>query len=90
MSGPEPGRDPGLAAERTRLARRRSVLPFLVLALLGSRAALHAPVPGLVLAALGCLGAAATGLRRPPGVLTGLVLLAAVAAALLPEGPASA
>ena len=82
--------DPGLAAERTRLARRRSVLPFLVLALLGARAALHAPVPGLALAALGCLGAAATGLRRPPGELTVLVVLLAVAAALLPAAPDSA
>ena len=82
-------RDPGLAAERTRLARRRSVLPFLVLALLGSRAALHAPVPGLVLAALGCVGAAATGLRRSPAVLTALVLLLALAAAVLPDAPPS-
>ena len=81
--------DPGLAAERTRLARRRSVLPFLVLALLGSRAALHAPVPGLLLAALGCLAAAATARRRPPAELAALVVLLAVAAALVPPAPGS-
>ena len=80
--------DPGLAAERTRLARRRTVLPFLVLALLGARAALVAPLPGIVLAGLACVAAAATAARRSPTAIAVLVVLLAVTAAALPAPPA--
>lgn len=76
-------RDLGLAGERTQLARRRTVLPFLVVALLGARAALESPVAGFAVAALAGLGAALTT-RRSPSALTAVVLLLAVAAALLP------
>ena len=75
--------DAGLAAERTALARRRTTLPFLVVALLGSRVALDAPLPGLVLALVACAGAVAA-MRLSPARLTGLVLVLAGAAALLP------
>lgn len=78
-------RDPGLATERTELARRRTVLPFLVVALLGSRAALDAPLPGLLVAALACAGAV-VALRRSPTAVTVLVALLALAA-LAVTGP---
>lgn len=74
--------DPGLAAERTALARRRTTLPFLVLSLLGARAAFDAPVAGLLLAALGAAGAV-IATRRSPGEVTVLVVLLAVAGLLL-------
>lgn len=76
-------RDLGLAGERTQLSRRRTVLPFLVVALLGARAALESPVPGLAVALLAGLGAALTT-RRSPTALATLVVLLGVAAALLP------
>ena len=72
-------RDPGLAAERTALSRRRTTLPFLVVALLGVRAALDAPLAGTVVAGLGVLGALAA-VRRSPTVLTAVVVLLSVAA----------
>ena len=68
--------DPGLAAERTALSRRRTTIPFLVVALLGVRAALDAPVPGLLVAALAGVGALAA-VRRSPSVLVVVVVLLA-------------
>lgn len=78
-------RDPGLATERTQLARRRTVLPFLVVALLGARAALDVPLPGLLVAALACAGAA-VAVRRSPTALAAVVLLLALAALAVPPG----
>lgn len=75
-------RDPGLAGERTALARRRTTLPFLVVSVLGARAALDAPLPGLLLAVLGCVGAVMATRRSPSGV-TGVVVLLAAAGLLL-------
>ena len=76
--------DSGLAAKRTALARRRTALPFLVVALLGVRVALDAPVSGLVLA--GVAGAGAVIAARGWGSLvTPAVLLLAVAALALPS-----
>lgn len=75
--------DVGLASERTRLSRRRTVLPFLVVALLGTRAGLESPVQGLTVALLAGAGAAVV-VRRSPTVLAVLVVLLAVAAALVP------
>jgi ABC-type sulfate transport system permease subunit len=80
-------RDPGLAPERTTLARRRTTIPFLVVALLGARAALDAPVAGLLVAALAGAGAVAAR-RGTPTVLTALVLTLAVAALGVPSPPA--
>jgi hypothetical protein len=71
--------DPGLAAERTALSRRRTTLPFLVVALLGARAALDAPVPGLLVTALAAAGAL-TAVRRSPSALAVVVVLLAAAA----------
>lgn len=76
-------RDPGLAAERTALARRRTTLPFLVVALLGARAALEATVPGLLLA-LVAAGGAVLVLRRRPNEIALLVVLLAGTALLVP------
>lgn len=76
-------RDLGLAGERTQLSRRRTVLPFLVVALLGARATLESPVAGFAVAALAGLGAALAS-RRSPTALATLVVLLAVGAALLP------
>jgi hypothetical protein len=76
-------RDLGLAGERTQLSRRRTVLPFLVVALLGARAALESPAPGLAVAVLAGLGALAVG-RRSPTAVTLLVVALALAAAVLP------
>lgn len=78
-------RDSGLAAERTALSRRRTTLPFLVVALLGVRAALDAPLAGLLLALVACSGAVAA-LRRSPGALTVVVVLLAAVSLLLPVG----
>ena len=77
--------DPGLAAERTALAHRRTTLPFLVVALLGARAALDSPLPGLVVTLLACVGAAVVR-GRSVNALTAVVLLLAAAALLLPPG----
>ena len=77
--------DAGLAAERTALSRRRTTLPFLVLALLAVRAALDVPVRGLLLAVVACVGAV-VALRRSPQELTLVVLLAAGCALTLPAG----
>jgi CHASE2 domain-containing sensor protein len=77
--------DAGLATERTTLARRRTTLPFLVLALLGARVALDVPVRGLLLAALSCLGAV-VAVRRSPPELTLVVLLVAACALAVPGG----
>ena len=74
--------DPGAAVERTLLSRRRTALPFLVVAAVGLRVALERPVPGLLLAVVACL--ATLALRRPALVAPGVVLLAAVAV-VLPE-----
>lgn len=81
-------RDPGLAAERTALARRRTTIPFLVVALLGVRAALDAPVPGLLVALVAALGALAA-VRRSPAQLTVLVVVLAAVSLLVPAGTAS-
>lgn len=75
--------DPGLARERTLLARRRTVLPFLLVAVLGARAALAHPGRGSLLVGLALLGAAVAQ-RGRPGALVAVVLLAAAAAALVP------
>ena len=76
-------RDAGLALERTVLARRRTAIPFLAVALLGARAALDAPLPGLLVTALA--GAGAYVVRRgSPWLLTLLVLALAVAALAVP------
>lgn len=76
-------RDPGLATERTALSRRRTTIPFLVVALLGARAGLDAPLPGLLVALLASLGAVAAR-RRGPLLLTCVVLLLAAAALAVP------
>lgn len=76
-------RDLGLATERTQLSRRRTTLPFLVVALLGARAALDAPLPGLLVAALACAGAV-VALRRSPTVLAVVVFLLALCALAVP------
>ena len=81
-------RDLGLAAERTALSRRRTTIPFLVVALLGVRAALDAPVAGLLVALVAALGAVAA-VRRTPTQLTALVLLLAALSLLLPASPAA-
>jgi hypothetical protein len=75
--------DAGLAAERTELSRRRTVVPFLVVAALAGRAALEDPLPGLALLALACAGALVVG-RAAPTLLTTVVLALAMVAALLP------
>ena len=69
-------RDPGLAEERTALARRRTTIPFLVVALLWARAALDVPVAGLLVAGLAAVGALAS-VRRSPSVLVVVVVLLA-------------
>ena len=79
--------DPGLAAERTELARRRTVLPFLAVAALSLRAALDGsgplhPWPAVLAVALAGLGAAVAP-RGGPGRITLLVVLLAVPACLL-------
>ena len=81
-------RDPGLAAERTALARRRTTIPFLVVALLGVRAALDTPVPGLLVALVAAAGAVAAA-RRPPTEVTVLVVVLAVVSLLVPVGTVS-
>jgi hypothetical protein len=74
--------DPGLARERTALSRRRTAVPFLVVALLGARAALDVPAPGLLLTAVAVAGATAVRRLRPSPLTAVVVLLAAVALAL--------
>jgi hypothetical protein len=80
-------RDPGLAPERTALSRRRTTIPFLVVALLGARAALDAPVAGLLVTAFAGAGAVAAR-RCAPTVLTSLVLALAAVAVAVPSPPA--
>ena len=75
--------DPGLAAERTALARRRTTIPFLVVALLGARAAIDSPLPGLLVALLACVGAVVAQ-RAAVDLLTVVVLLLAAAALAVP------
>ena len=75
--------DSGLAAERTALARRRTTIPFLVVALLGVRAALDGPVAGLLVTVLAGAGAYAA-LRQSPTRVTVLVLTLAAAALAVP------
>ena len=77
-------RDSGLAEERTALSRRRTALPFLVVALLGVRASLDAAVAGGLLAVVACVGAV-VAVRRSPGLVTPVVLLLAAAALAVPE-----
>jgi uncharacterized membrane protein YidH (DUF202 family) len=77
--------DEGLAAERTALSRRRTTIPFLVVALLGARAALEAVVPGLLVALLAGAGALAAT-RRSPSELTVVVSMLAAVALLVPPG----
>jgi hypothetical protein len=79
-------RDPGLATERTALSRRRTTIPFLVVALLGARAALDFPVAGLLVALIACAGAG-FALRRSPTQLSAVVMVLAVAALTLPSPP---
>lgn len=76
-------RDLGLATERTLLSRRRTTIPFLVVALLGARAALDVPLAGLLVTLLACTGAVAAQ-RRSPSLLTVVVLLLAAAALVIP------
>jgi hypothetical protein len=78
-------RDPGLAAERTAMSRRRTTIPFLVVALLGVRAALDAPVPGLLVALAAAVGAVAA-VRRSPSEMTAVVVVLAAAALLVSGG----
>ena len=78
--------DPGLASERTALARRRTAIPLLVVALLGVRAALDEPVPGLLVTVLAGAGAYAA-VRQSPTRLTALVLALAAAALAVPPPP---
>ena len=75
--------DAGLAEERTALARRRTALPFLVIAALGLRASLDAALPGVLLAVVACVGAAAV-VRRSPRLVMPAVLVLAVAALAVP------
>lgn len=81
-------RDPGLASERTALSRRRTTIPFLVVALLGVRASLDTPLPGLLVALVAALGAVAA-MRRPPTEVTVLVVVLAAVSLLVPAGPVS-
>ena len=74
--------DAGAAVERTELSRRRTALPFLVVALLGARVALDRAAPGLLLAVVACSGAVALRWSR---AVTPAVLLVAVAAVVVPE-----
>ena len=78
-------RDPGLAAERTALSRRRTTIPFLVVALLGARAALESALPGLLLAVVAAAGAVVV-IRRSPHEVAVLVVVLAAAALVVPEG----
>lgn len=76
--------DTGLAAERTALSRRRTALPFLVVALLGVRVALDAPVPGFVLAGVAGAGSVIVA-RGWVFLVTPAALLLAAAALALPS-----
>ena len=76
-------RDPGLAEERTALSRRRTALPFLVVALVGVRVALDAPVEGSVVAAVACVGALVAA-RGWTAMVTPAVLALAAAALVVP------
>ena len=76
--------DTGLAAERTALSRRRTALPFLVVALLGVRVALDAPLPGSLLAVVAC-GASVVAARGWGSLVTPAVVLLAAAALALPS-----
>jgi len=67
------------------LSRRRTTIPFLVVALLGARAALDAPVQGLLVAGLAAVGAGAAQ-RGSPRALTLLVLALALAGFTVPGG----
>lgn len=78
-------RDPGLASERTALSRRRTTIPFLVVALLGVRAAVDAPVPGLLVAVVAAVGAL-VAVRRSPSEVTAVVVLLAAVALSVPAG----
>ena len=75
----------GLAEQRTALSRRRTALPFLVVAVLGVRVALDAPLAGSVLALAACVGSVVAARGRAALVTPAVVLLAA--AALLIPGP---
>ena len=76
-------RDPGLALERTTLSRRRTTIPFLVVGLLGARAALDVPLAGLLVASLAATGAVAAR-RASPTALTAVVVGLAAAALAVP------
>ena len=77
-------RDVGLSEERTQLARRRTTLPFLVLALLGVRAAVDSPLPGVLVAVLAGVGALICVRQQGGRLLTPVVLLLALAALAVP------
>jgi hypothetical protein len=81
---PSPDREPGLAAERTRLARQRSAFAFVALAGVVLGVAAHRGAPGLLALSGALLAFAAEVWRRGPATafVTAATALAAVGCAL--------